>query len=243
MDGGSKEARRSPDNDISLSIAIPFYNEAPNVLAVLEDHVATLEVARLSFEIVAVNNGSLDATGDLIESMRRRDGRIIPVTILQNRGYGFGILQGLKQCRGEVLGYTWGDGQVLAADLLRVYEALKAQQAHLAKAWRIERHDGLYRLIQTKCYSIVFALLFGRGIRDPNGCPKLFLRTAYDRIAPASTDWLLDPEIMIKARRLDYEIVQVPVVFHRRKNARSKVNHFTAIGFFFELLKIRLGMR
>ena len=243
MDGGSKEIKRSPDNDISLSISIPFYNEAPNVLAVLEDHVAVLDGAKLSFEIVAVNNGSSDATGDLIESMHRKDGRIIPVPILQNQGYGFGILQGLGQCRGKVLGYTWGDGQVLAADLLRVYEALMAKQAHLAKAWRIERHDGLYRLIQTKCYSIVFALLFGRGIRDPNGCPKLFIRSAFDRIAPASNDWLLDPEIMVKARRLHYEIAQVPVVFHRRKNARSKVNHFTAIGFFIELLKIRLGMR
>jgi glycosyltransferase involved in cell wall biosynthesis len=243
MDSEPLESGPSSKNKINLSIAIPFYNEEPNVFDVLEDHVAVLDGAGLSFEILAVDNGSRDTTGDLIESMRQQDGRIVPVTIPVNRGYGFGILAGLKAGRGDVLGYNWGDGQVPAADLLRIYEALVGGQAHLAKAWRVKRHDGLYRLVQTRCYSIVFALLFGRGIRDPNGCPKIFLRSAYERIAPASHDWLLDPEIMLKARRLNCKIVDVPVVFLKRKNARSNVRIFTAISFFFGLLMIRFGLR
>ena len=228
---------------ISLSIAIPFYNEEPNVVSVIKDIVTVLESKGILFEILAVDNGSSDATGNLIASMHEQDKRIVPVRVPVNKGYGFGILAGLGKAKGGVLGYTWGDGQVSAADLLRIFEALLEKDAHIGKAHRTERHDGLFRLIQTRCYSVVFTILFGCRVPDPNGCPKLFARSAYERIAPASHDWLLDPEIMIKARRLGLDVVNVPVVFQKRKHAGSKVRIFTAIGFIWGLVKIRLGMR
>lgn len=228
---------------IDLSLAIPFYNEEPNVVSVLEEITKALDGKGVSFEILAVNNGSSDATGDLIASMHERDKRIKPITITVNRGYGYGILTGLKEARGKVVGYTWGDGQVSAADLVRIYEAFHAERAHIAKALRVKRQDGLFRWVQAKCYTMVFTLLFARRIPDPNGCPKLFRRSAFEKIAPTSHDWLLDPEIMIKADRLKYKVVNVPVVFLKRKQARSKVRIFTTIGFILGLLKIRFGMR
>ena len=106
---------------IALSVALPFFNEEPNVVPVLEDLVQTLDAEEISFEILAVDNGSTDATGSLIEGVHARDARIVPVKIRINRGYGYGILTGLREAKGEVVGYAWGDGQVRGADLLRIY--------------------------------------------------------------------------------------------------------------------------
>ncbi|MDY7023969.1 MAG: hypothetical protein SWJ54_21915, partial [Cyanobacteriota bacterium] len=50
------------------------------------------------------------------------------------------------------------------------------------------------------------------------GCPKVFSREVFQRIAPRSRGWLLDPEIMIQARRLNLKIVQIPVEFLKREH-------------------------
>ena len=139
------------------------------------------------------------------------------------------------------MGYAWGDGQVSASDLLKIYRALREEKTHLAKALRVERHDGLFRWVQTRCYAVVFAALFGRFLRDPNGCPKLFLREALEDLAPTAFDWLLDPEIMLKAGRMNLRITEVPVVFRKRRKGRSKVRGFTAAGFCLGLLRLRFG--
>jgi glycosyltransferase involved in cell wall biosynthesis len=227
---------------IALSVTLPFFNEEPNVVPVLEDLVQVLDAEGVRFEILAVDNGSTDATGRLIDEMHAQDRRIVPVKIQTNRGYGNGILTGMREATGEVMGYTWGDGQVRGADLVRIYRALVASDAHLAKARRTERHDGLFRLIQTRCYALIFTLLFGPGIRDPNGCPKLFRASAYAAIAPVSRDWLLDPEIMVKAKRLGYRMENVPVVFGKRERGRSKISPFTGLGFLAGLLRMRLQL-
>ena len=224
----------------ALSVALPFFNEEASAAFVLGDLITVLDRADLHFELVAVDNGSRDDTGSILKKSAEQDPRIIPVTVPRNKGYGHGILTGLARCRGDVLGYAWGDGQVSAEDLLRIYRALIRKKADLAKARRVIRHDGPFRLVQTRCYGVVFALLFGRGLHDPNGCPKLFRRELYEGMVPASRDWLLDPEIMVKARRLGARITDESVEFLARKKGRSKVNLGTTIGFFLGLLRMRL---
>ncbi|MFH2001255.1 MAG: glycosyltransferase family 2 protein [Planctomycetota bacterium] len=224
---------------ITLSLVIPFYNEEPNVGKVLVDLTAALDAEGVNYEILAVNNGSRDATGERIQEMHDHNPLIVPVTIRQNRGYGYGILEGLRRARGEIVGYAWGDGQVSTGDVMKIYRAMEEAGADLAKAYRVKRHDGLYRLIQSRLYTFCFLLLFGAGYKDPNGCPKLFKRSLYEKAALCSHDWLLDPEIMLKARRMEAKIENVPVVFNKRLQGKSKVRWFTCFGFLLGLLRLR----
>ncbi len=233
-------AQAAVDVPPELSLAIPLYNEADNVESVVSSLVAALEEAGIDYELVLVNNGSEDATGEIIDRLAQENPRLVPVHIPVNQGYGWGIITGLRHCRGRYLGYAWGDNQVRAEDVVRIFLRLRQGDVDMVKSLRIERHDGLQRLIITRIYNKVFPFFFPVHSADVNGCPKIFTREAYESIQPSSKDWFLDPEIMIKAHRLGLRIEEIPVVFYPRASGKSKVRWKTVLEFAINMIRYRL---
>ncbi len=230
-----------PQDVPELSLAIPLYNEQDNVENVVTNLVAALEAAHVDYELVLVNNGSEDRTGEIIERLARENHRLVPVHIPVNQGYGWGIITGLKHCRGRYLGYAWGDNQVRAEDVVKIFDRLRQGDVDMVKALRIERHDGLQRLIITRVYNTVFPFFFPVYSKDVNGCPKIFTREAYEAIAPKSRDWFLDAEIMIKAHKLGLRVAEIPVIFYPRSSGKSKVRWKTVLEFALNMIRYRLG--
>ena len=68
-------------------------------------------------------------------------------------------------------------------------------------------------------------------------------REVYESLHLQSRDWFLDPELIIKAKRKRYKILEVPVIFKKREKGKSKVDLKTPIEFSKNILKYRLGMR
>ena len=229
------------ENGPELSIAIPLYNEERNIRAVFDDLLNSFRSAGVSFELVLVNNGSVDRTGELIEQLAASHPGIRPVHLEKNQGYGGGILEGLARCTGRYIGFTAGDGQVRAEDHVRVFQKLRDESLDLCKASRIERHDGFKRLLITRVYNVMFPLLFrGCLVRDINGFPKIFRREAFESLAIQSRDWFIDAEIVIKAAGRGMKIGEVPVVFHARGHGDSNVNWRTVVEFMRNILLCKL---
>jgi len=223
-----------------FSLAIPLYNEERNAETVVGQLVQTLSEAGVDYELVLVDNGSNDRTGEIITALAAQNPRLRPVRVPVNRGYGFGILSGLAACRGRYLGYSWGDNQVHAQDVLAVYRALRQTGSDMAKATRIVREDGWQRAIITHVYNFIFPIIFPVDVKDINGCPKIFTRQAYEALTLISKDWFLDPEIMIKAHRQKLHVVEVPVTFHEREQGKSNVKWATIVEFLKNMARYRL---
>lgn len=223
----------------TVSLVLPFYNEAASVEKVVSSLAQACHSSGWSIQLVCVQNGSRDRTGELLRRLAHAHAEILVIEVQQNQGYGYGIQQGLQHATGMIIGYMDGDGQILPEDMLHVLGRMKSDRA--AKAVRVWRGDGGLRQLVSWCYNWVFKILFQIPQRDVNAKPKFMRRADLLAIAPISRDWFIDPEVMIKAAALGIVWEEVPVEFCRRSSGRSSVRFQTALEFFLNLFRWRLG--
>ncbi len=224
-----------------VSITIPLYDEEGNVTGVARSLLSAFERADVPLTLILVDNGSHDGTRAEVQALEREHDRVRGVYLDKNQGYGGGILAGMRTAETPLLGYMWGDAQVEAGDVLRVYRRLVADKADVAKARRVQRVDGWQREIVTRVYNTVTLWMFHITSSDTNGCPKLFRREAWETLAPSKTDWFLDPEIMIGVADRGLKLAEVDVLARARDFGVSKVGAGTVLEFAKNMLTIRMG--
>lgn len=224
-----------------LSLVIPFYNEGENATLVPENVLRSLADTEWPFELICVNNGSSDDTGDRLQKLAGRYKTIQVVTVPQNQGYGWGIRQGLKYSRGEILGFMVGDGQVRADVIKKAYSVLLENPNRICKVKRVTRNDGWYRKMVTVTGNILFRSFFpSLKTNDINGSPKLFWRKHYEGLDIQSKDWFIDAEIMIKSARMGTTIEELPVESSAREVGESSVKGETLLEFLGNMLRFRV---
>lgn len=235
----AENAARAPD----VSFVMPCYNEEAVVAQTVRRFVAAFERAGHRLELITVDNGSRDRTGEILRSLEAELPSVHPVRVDVNSGYGNGILSGLSHARAAWVGIVPADGQVDAEDAVRLYEdAVASGQPVLAKARRRFRMDGATRKVVSIAYNAFFRMLFpGVASLDINGLPKLLPRDVVLRMQLSSRQWLLDPEIMIKAHYLGVRVLEYNVFARARGNGLSHVRASTCWEFFTKLLKFRFS--
>lgn len=214
-----------------LSLVIPLYNEEANLPTVPAAVSAALAEAGLDYELVLVNNGSRDRTGEMLDDMARRDPRIRIVTVPVNEGYGWGVSCGLAVCRGKAVGYMGGDGQIRPQDVVAVYCLLRDRHLHLAKVRRVSRCDGWQRRVVTTICNVIFPLLFPVNTDDINGTPKIMRADVYRALRPRSRDWFIDAELMIKLGARGGTYGEIDVAFLPRAGGVSNVRPSSLLEF------------
>ncbi|MGH9174915.1 MAG: glycosyltransferase family 2 protein, partial [Vicinamibacterales bacterium] len=184
-----------------VSLVVPCYNEEAIVAYTLQRLHAAFRKAGYAVELVAVDNGSSDRTGDIIRELSAQYPGIVCHRVEVNQGYGHGVVSGITRCTAPWIGMIPADGQVDAEDVVRLYEAVIATDGYvLGKVRRRFRLDGLYRKFVSTSYNVLVRVMFPRlQSIDINGTPKLLPAHVIRAMELESSGWVLDPEIMIKA--------------------------------------------
>ncbi len=228
-----------------LSFVVPCYNERAVVDQTIPPLWAALSAAVPAAELLLVDNGSTDGTGDRLRALAAGDPRIRVLSVPRNRGYGLGVLTGYRAARGGCIGHIPADGPVDPADVAALArQAVDQGPGTLLTAVRRARQDTLVRRVVSRSYNTLFLVLFGAYTPDINGTPKFVHAADLPRLALASEDYFLEAEMMIKARRLGLRTVPVTVYSRRRGGGRSKVSARlvrTCLEFGRNLLRARLG--
>jgi glycosyltransferase involved in cell wall biosynthesis len=226
-----------------LSLIVPCYNEEAIIGYTIPRLLAAFDRAGYRLELIAVDNGSWDRTGEIIREFAAKNPSVIFHRVEQNQGYGNGVLSALPACTAPWVGIIPADGQVDAEDVVRLFEAAISGGGNVvAKVRRRFRMDGLRRKIISIAYNLFVQMLWpGFGSIDVNGNPKILPRDLVQSMRLQSKGWLLDAEILIKAYYLGVRIIELNVFGRMRGNGLSHVRMETCWEFFTSLLAFRFS--
>jgi glycosyltransferase involved in cell wall biosynthesis len=224
-----------------LSLVMPCFNEEAIVNHTISALLNAFTRAGHRLEIVAVDNGSSDRTGEIISKWTARTPAVVHHRVEQNEGYGNGVLSGLPVATAPWVGIIPADGQVDAEDVVRLYQVVHSTDSWaIAKVRRRFRLDGLTRKCVSIGYNLLFRLLWPSvGSIDINGSPKIMPREAFAVMGLRSKGWFLDPEIMIKSHALGMRVIEFNVFARLRGAGISHIKPDTCWEFFRYLLRYR----
>lgn len=227
----------------AVSLVMPCYNEEACLGQTAGEVLDAFGRAGVPIELVLVDNGSRDRTGAIIDELIANGRPVVKVTVPVNRGYGNGVIEGLKACTAPLAGYVCADGQVAAEEAVRTYrEAQSSGVPAMAKVRRRFRKDSWRRKLVSILYNFGMQLVFGwLGSIDLNASPKIFPREALAPLQLSSTDWFLDPELMIKAKHLGLRIVERDAEGLPRAGGKSNVRYSTCLQFMKNIVRYRFG--
>lgn len=225
-----------------VSLVLPCYNEEDCLRRTVPPLAEAFQGAGVRLQLVLVDNGSTDRTGEIIDSLAADGLPITKAVVPVNRGLGLGVLSGFSVCRGRYIGYLCADGQVGAGDVLRVYRRLtEAEEPTLAKVRRRFREDSWIRKVVSVTYNALMHVLFpGIGGLDVNGNPKILPADVLRTMGLESRDWFIDAEIMLEARRMGLRVREIDVLGRAREGGKSNVRFATIGEFVRNILRYRL---
>ena len=226
----------------SISVFFPCYNEQDNITRVVEQALTVLEKLNVDFEVIIVDDGSSDSTGQIADGCADRNGRVKVVHHPTNLGYGAALQSGFKAATKELVFYTDGDGQFDINEMPPLLPLM--EQYDIVSCYRLNRQDNIIRKINGWCWTKLVCLLFGMKIRDIDCAFKLYKRDIFDNIKVLSAGALVDTEILARAVRKGYCVTQKGVHHYpRTAGAQTGANLRVILRAFKELFKLRSQIR
>jgi len=210
---------------MKLSIIVPCYNESNNIPLILEKF--SLVIHRDDTEVLLVNNGSTDNSQQILNELLPKYPFARVVNVEQNKGYGYGIISGLNEAKGEFLGYTHADMQTDPADPLRALDVIEGQLAPencFVKGDRKGRP--LFDQFFTYGMSLFESLYLGTKLWDINAQPNIFHRSFFESIKDnCPFDFSLDLYFLYMAKKNDLNLLRIKVEFPERIHGESTWNN------------------
>ncbi len=209
-----------------ISVILPCHNEEGNVERVVGALDRELPKVSDRYEIVVVNDGSRDHTGEIADRLAADNPHLKVVHHPVNRGYGGAVTSGIRTCTQPWVVLCDGDGQFEASDIARL--AAKAPQCDVVAGYRSHRADPLMRKVNGKAWTLLMRLLLGIRIRDIDCGLKLFRRDLLSGIELQARGAMISAELMAilagrGARICEVDVHHLPRVSGEQSGASLKV--------------------
>lgn len=222
----------------SLSVVLPCYNEEGAIRQVVTEVAEFVPTVADRFEIIAVNDGSLDRTGAILEEMAAEIPQLVVVHHDPNRGYGAALRTGFGRARLDYVFYTDSDGQFDISELPVLLP--HTRDVDIVTGYRKHRRDPLHRKINAGLFKSFARIVLGIRLRDIDCAFKIYRREAIQSLDLRIDGILIDTEIFYRAKRKGYSVREVPVTHLPRTDGAATGNRLDVIfRVFRELPKLR----
>ena len=235
------KAKTPQKNYPSITIAIPAYNEEENIKFVLSDTLKKLPNYFKDYEVVLVDDGSTDKTGEIADKIASKNPEL-RVIHQKNGGYSQAMLTGIKAAKKEFVAYMPADGQFLVDDMRHCFEVMKDND--LILGYRGGRTDyATRRIFFSYGYLLLLLMLFDIRYMDV-GWVNIWRTNKVQKLKLKALGGIfILTEILVRFMRKGYRIAEAPSYYRPRlagevKNAKLKVvfkTFLNALKLWFEL--------
>ncbi|GAB6109648.1 glycosyltransferase family 2 protein [Fusibacter bizertensis] len=213
---------------MTLSVVVPCYNEKENIPLILNRFSEVINTR--SIEVILVNNGSTDGSEEIFNNLIPKYNFAKLVTVPVNRGYGFGIVAGLKSAHAEYVGWTHADMQTDPNDVARVYDLIKDNKTtHFDSIYYkgLRKKRPFLDVIFTVGMSLYESIYFKMRLWDINAQPNIFPKSFLDDLTYFPDDFSLDLYMYVMAKKHELKVKRFDVLFTDRIHGTSKWNDQT----------------
>ena len=209
------------------SIVIPAYNESARILRTLRSVLSYVRARGWTTEIIVVNDGSRDATAEVVREFARNAPEVRLVENPGNHGKGYSVRNGMLQALGDVVMFTDSDLSAPIEEAELLFSAIAAgADIAIGSRWlergRQTHRQPLYRQFFGRCFNAVTRAVMGLRFADTQCGFKAFTRDAARTVFQLQTieGWGFDPEILFIAVKRGYRVVEVPVSWAHDERTR-----------------------
>lgn len=217
----------SVPNDLGLSVVVMAYNEAGNLALVTREIAATLATLGCTWEILIIDDGSADGTGELTTRLRDEVFGVRVLHHLQNQGLGGVYRTGFAEARGRWVTFFPADGQFPASIISQFYPLMA--DADMVLGYLFQRRRSLLAELLSFVERVLYRIILGplpkfQGI-------MMFRRDLLNQVTLYSKGrgWAVLMEFILRVVRAGYRVESIPTEIRPRLSGVSKVNNWRTI--------------
>lgn len=221
--------------EFMLSIVVPVFNEEESLNYFYNELVGQLKKLNVGFEIIFVDDGSIDRSLEIIKELQKKNKSIRIFSFRKNRGKAEALTLGFQKAKGNLIVTLDADLQDRPDQIQKLISKAK-EGWDLVSGWRKDRKDSFAKNVSSKIFNLISSFFWGLKVNDLNCGLKLYKAEAAKSLNLYGGTHRFIPLIL---HQEGFSVTEVPVVHNRRKLGKSKYNFtkvFTEIPDMFTML-------
>jgi glycosyltransferase involved in cell wall biosynthesis len=204
-----------------ISVILPAYNESDIIEEVVISYYKEIG-SKLKIDLVIAEDGSIDGTREKLLSLKER----IPMLLLSDhnrKGYAKGVADALRSCHSTWIFFSDSDGQYLPGDFWPLWQKRHGNDLIIGR--KINRREGMYRIVLNKGFHFILNLLFGYDLHDSDCGFRLIRREAVSAVINdvKYLKYSFWSEFTVRCCSRGFRMSEIPINHNPRKHGNSHI--------------------
>ena len=206
-----------------ISIILPALNEEGNIEAAIQDIQLYFHSREEKYEIIVINDGSTDSTGEIAERLVKENGSVRVIHHPINKGYGSALKEGFENSKYKYVFFTDSDRQFDIKGLDILLPLIKTDAVEIIMGYRLKRKDPFLRRFLSWGYNSLVGYLFDLNVKDIDCAFKIFRKDIFSKIEIESKNFFVNTEVLAKAMYFGFNVLEVGVPHFPRTAGKTTV--------------------